>query len=163
MLQLKNIFGAGFSDLPYPDTITMGQYLHQVIAPLLKLKKSQDNTIRVHVQTENNVVFDDAVCHKPLQELVRDGSTLFYSLTLESEDACVGNAGATPLDDCPLCLSKLRSGHHTFMCGHTFHHACIQKCFKPEKKTPCPICKTDIRSIDMRCSEWFAAHKKLKK
>jgi hypothetical protein len=158
MLQIQNVLGAGFSHLPYPtdDTTTMGQYLRTVIAPLLHLKP-RDDTVPVHVQTLESkpLVFHETNCDRPLRSLIRDGTTLVYFLSPPNAENNVGNAGTQPLDDCAICLSKLRVKCFTLLCGHSFHCACIHTCFKKDKKTLCPICKRDVH-YDVRTCEWWA-------
>ena len=98
MLYLVNILGCRRS-IPYPSAeVTLGQYLRNVIVPLVECRLNEERrTAYVLVQTYDAaqwVEFNDASCDWKLANAIADESTLFYSCDVVDEAMVAGNMGA---------------------------------------------------------------------
>lgn len=54
------------------------------------------------------------------------------------------------LDDCPICLDKLRSSLHLIklgVCGHLFHSTCMS--IWTSNKDTCPVCRSGVCTVDI--------------
>ena len=49
--------------------------------------------------------------------------------------------------NCPICLTTLtHSDCYTTICGHQFHHNCLQSWFNTslQSEATCPVCREDL-------------------
>lgn len=77
-----------------------------------------------------------------------------WSKKLELEQ--VKESSKVPLDDCAICLSKIKSNKEhskVIVCGHRFHTKCINKYISTINKTNgiacCPLCRSGASDIEI--------------
>jgi len=158
MLYLVNILGCRRS-IPYPSAeVTLGQYLRNVIVPLVECRLNEERrTAYVLVQTYDAaqwVEFNDASCDWKLANAIADESTLFYSCDVVDEAMVAGNMGAEVLAECSICLVKLwKADDFVLLCGHKFHVRCLQR-HVYGGHADCPMCRRPMHATENAAMEW---------
>ncbi|KAF8691954.1 hypothetical protein HU200_039993 [Digitaria exilis] len=63
----------------------------------------------------------------------------------KSEAPQAGDAGGCPVDECRVCLSKIRVSETTrrLPCRHVFHRDCVDRWLLSCKRT-CPLCRVYV-------------------
>ncbi|WP_150466547.1 RING finger protein [Francisella sp. SYW-9] len=58
-------------------------------------------------------------------------------------------------DECSICLNDIEKDESTAttLCNHIFHHECITKWIKQERKKSCPICREYISRLKVKIRE----------